>query len=350
LRQQRKYLSERSEQLKRLAETQLKEQRECSDAPARSSQLRKDVAALRDPRAHRHALLQTAARKQAVEGELRQVQRNLSQAEKRRDELAQRVADLTACQETLGIQRRRTEETHEAYCMYRAQQAIADLAANADPELAAASSELEVQNRLQEQAEARATALAASIRPLEDAPARAAALRARMEEAETRAADWKERYQVAADELAAGEQNRIELGKAQAALTLHQRAHALLVASPATFEEAEGRLATRLRNELARAATERLHFLLDDEEAAFAWQQGQAPALVKAGATRQLDELGPLERYCCALAWRLALAADSSRFGAVFVSGLGPLQQSEPIIRKLQRLPFLDQLVVTSAW
>jgi len=348
LKQHRKHLSEHFDQIKKLTEAQIKEQRECSGAPARLSVLRQDLAALKDPKAERQALLRSAAGKEGAEAELRQVQRELADGEQRQKSLEQRLAALAEVQAQLAAQEHRREDAHEGYCTYLAQQAIAELASNAEPELDAVIANLEAQRRLQEQAEARETALLAVLSTVEDAPLRTAGLRLQVQEVEIRANDWKDRFQVAAEEYAAAEENRANLRKRQAELETRARADGLLHSARATIQEAEMAFGQRIRRDVAEAASRCLKFLLDEPGVALSWTWGEAPALSRAGASHPLDELSPTVQASCALSLRLAVAADASRFGTVFAYGLGPLLASEDLLQKLRALPGVDQFLVPS--
>jgi hypothetical protein len=264
--------------------------------------------------------------------------------------LEERLAALAALQAELAAQEHRRDDAHEGYCTYLAQQAIAELASNAEAELEAVVANLEAQCRLQEQAEARETELGAEIHPLRGAPLQAGVLRARVEEGEVRAADWKDRLQAAAEEFAAAEENRAELRKRQADLETRARAEGLLRSARGTIQEAEKVLGQRIRRDIAEAASPTIRFLLGDPAAALTWTWGEAPVLSRGGASHPLDELGPSIQASCALALRLALAADGSGFGTVFAYGLGPLLSSDDMLDKLHALPGCDQLLVPSAW
>ena len=350
LKQHRKYLLDHQVQLKKLVETQIKEQRDCSDAPARLSALRQDAVALKDPRSERQALLSIAARKDGAEAELRQVQRAQTDAEQRQKSLEQRLAALSEIQVELTAQEHRRDDAHEGYCTYLAQQAIAELASSAEPELEAVMANLDAQRRLQEQTEARETALLAAVRAVDDAPLQGAVLRARLEDAEFRADDWKGRFQTAAEEYSAAEENRAALRKGQAELETRARAEALLQSARLTVQEAEAALGRRVRHEAAEGARGYLRQLLGEPAAAITWTRGEPPALSRSGGSHPLGELSPLVQANVALALRLALAADASRFGTVFAYGLGPLLASEETLQRLQGFPGSDQFLVPSAW
>jgi chromosome segregation ATPase len=350
LKHHRKYLHDHFEQLKKLTEAQIKERQEYGDAPAKLGQLRQDITALKDPRSERQAQLRIASRKETLEAELRQVERRLSDSESRQKDFEQRLVDLTQVQEQLKAQERRRDEAHEGYCGYLAQQAIGELTAGFAPDLERAIADRQSQRSLQEQAEARETAVARALDEVQDVPVGSAALRAELAEAQSQVAEWKARYQDAADDFALAETNRTQLKERQVEWERHRRAQALLVEARATVQQGEIALGRQVRRDVAENAGEYLRLLLDDADAQIIWGFGQAPALSRAGAAHPLDELGVQEQACCALALRLSLAADASRFGTVFASGLGPLQQSEESRRRLRQLPQVDQFLIPSGW
>ena len=350
LRQQRKYLAEDLELLKKIAESQIKEQQECSDAPARLTALRQDLSGLKDPRSEREALLRAAARKDAAEAELRQLQKTLADAELRQKSLEERLAALDAVQAEMAAQEHRRDDSFGGMCTYMAQQAIAELASNAEAELETLNANLEAQRRLQEQAEAHETALLAEMAPLEGAPLRVSLLQSRIETAEAHARDLSDGFQPVADDYAAAERTRAELKARQAELATRMRAAALLGSARATVERAEAVVGERRRRALAEAATAHLRELLRDANAALTWQPGAAPALASGGAASAIDQLSPLMQAAVALALRLALAADASDLGTVFASGLGPLLADEATLVRLEALLRPAQFLVTSAW
>jgi len=349
LKQHRKHLRDRFEQLKKLIDAQLKEQKECSDAPARLSQLRQELSALNDPRAEREAQLRTAARKRDLEAALKQVQHKLVEGEDRQASLERRMQALATRREALAAQERKREEAHDGYCTYLAQQAVAELAASFHPQLEQALARLEAERSLQSQAESRQTALLAAIAEVQDAPVRAAALQARVADAQAHALEWKNRYQDAAEDLAAAQGNREELKRKERELSVRRRAYELLIGARGTMQETEKIIGTELRQALAVAAGAWLRYLAGDPEVDVAWRWGEAPVLVRGGAEHPLDELSPVMQACCALALRLALASDASRFGTLFLSDLGALQESEEFTDRLQRLEGFDQLLVSPA-
>jgi len=350
LKQQRKYLRERLDALNKMLDAQLREQKANGDAPAQLSQLRQELGALNDPRAERQALLRPAARKKDIETDLVHIQRRLTEAEEHRARLEEKVQGLERARETLTAQELRREEASAGYCSYLAQQAIAELASTSQAELDNVPKDLAAQRRLREQAEARETGLRSSIGELADAPPRVTALGAQIEQAELRAAEWREALQAATVEYAAAEANRAEMEARHAELKIHQRACDLLQMARSTIQEADARIGRTVRTELAAAASGYLRHLLAEPDLAMSWKWAEAPVLVRTDAVLPLDELSSLMQAYCALALRLALADDACRFGTVLVTGLGPLQPSHDLADRLERLPQLDQFLVASGW
>jgi chromosome segregation ATPase len=350
LRQHRKYLAEDLELLKKLAEGQLKEQRECSDAPARLTALRQDLSGLKDPRSEREALLRTAARKDAAEAELRQLRKTLADAELREKSLQERLTALAAVQAELAAQEQRRDDALPGWCAYLAQQAIAELASDAQGELEAVDAKLEAQRRLQEQGEAHETALLAEMAPVGGAPLRVSLLQAQINAAEVQVRELSDGFQAIADDYADAERTRAELRARQTELATRVRAGKLLGSARATIHEAEAVVGERRRRALAEAASAHLRELLGNANAALAWNASDAPTLASGGAASAIDQLSPLMQAAVALALRLALAAEASDLGTVFASGLGPLLASEAMAARLQALPRPPQFLVTSAW
>lgn len=346
LKQHRKYLAEHLDELKKTIDARSKEHHECADAPARVSQLRQDLSSLRDPRSQQQVLLRTAARKNALESELRQLRHRKAQAEDRQQALEEQLIALQQVRETLRAQEIRRDRAHDGYCAYVAQQAIVELSSSSEAEVESVSSSLENERHAEQQADVRKTALLASIEPLKGAPERVLTLSARVEEAEQRAGDWKERYQVSAEAFDAAEANRAELQRRRSELATRQRALALLESAQSAVDQARVALGTRLRQQTAHAATPLLRCLTGDDQLELGWAWAEAPTLVRAGASRSLAELDPLDQAYCALALRLALAADASRFRTVFISDLGPLDRLEEFRRRLSRTPEFDQILL----
>ncbi|HLG71493.1 MAG TPA: hypothetical protein VK009_13785 [Chloroflexota bacterium] len=349
LKQHRKYLAEHVGELKKTIDARIKEQQECSDAPARLAQLRQDLSGLQDPRSQQQALLRSAARKHAVESELRQVQRRRADAEERQKGIEERLAAFKEVQEQLIAQERRRDESHDGYCSYLTQQAIAELSVEAGGQLDRARSELEAQRKALREAEARETALVAEIAPLRGIAARVSGLEARLEEGQVRAAEWKERYQASADRHAAAEANRAELARRRTELAARERAARLLDGAVSDLKQAQAALGGHLRRELAEAATRILQTLTGDEDVGLAWAWREAPALRRGRASRGLGEVDGMTQSWCALAIRLALAAEASRFRTVYVSDLGALREVPDLERRLARLGDFQQFLLPAS-
>jgi hypothetical protein len=60
--------------------------------------------------------------------------------------------------------------------------------------------------------------------------------------------------------------------------------------------------------------------------------------------------LPPRDQACCALALRLAVAADASRLGTVFIAGLQAVEDPEGLVDRLELLPEFDQFLLPSGW
>ena len=227
---------------------------------------------------------------------------------------------------------------------------MAEVAAPAAAEMVRVEAAAAAQRGLLQQTEARDTSLLASARDLGPALEDAAGLEAQLTEAEDRAGEWRTRYDEAAAVLAAAEENRAELGRLRAELETHGRAVALLDYTRRTLQSAEAALGARLRAELAAKASQYLRVFMDDPSAELAWPWAQAPAVVRSGTVSTLDVLAPRDQACCALALRLAVAADGSRLGTVFIAGLQAVEDPEGLVDRLELLPEFDQFLLPSGW
>ncbi|MBV8086864.1 MAG: hypothetical protein JO247_18820 [Chloroflexi bacterium] len=350
LRQNSKQLHERLEQLRQATEAQLKEQQDSADAPAKLSQLRHDLMALEDPRSRRLAVSRDAARKEPVEVVLRSVERQLEERQERQMQLERQLVELSAIQAQIEGTERRREETFDAYCGYVSQRLVAEIAAPAVAEMERVEAAAAAQRGLLQQTEARHTGLLASARdlgaPFEDA----AGLETQLTEAAERAGEWRTRYDEASAALAAAEENRAELGRLRSELATHGRAVELLDYTRRTLQSAEAALGTRLRAQLAAKASQYLRVFMDDPSAELTWPWAQAPAVVRSGTASTLDVLAPRDQACCALALRLAVAADASRLGTVFIAGLQAVEDPEGLVDRLELLPEFDQFLLPSGW
>ncbi len=342
----RKSLNERFEEVKKITEAQLRERQGAADAPAKLSRLRQDLSGLKDPRVEQQVQLRLAARKDALEKEIQQLQRRIGQTEQRQKDLEQKLAELSSAQDQLRAQDRRREDAHQGYCAYLAQQAIGELAAGFAGELSQAQAEQKAQQSLQDQAEARETGLKRGVEDVADAPIEVASLRATVAEVDSHASLWKARYQEAADAFAAAEATNAELAERRLQLEHERRAERLLAEARETVQQAETALDAAIRRQIAEGARDYVRLLLDDPEADLVWAAGKAPALHRAGASQGLEELNPTLQACCALAVCLSLAQDASRLRTVFASDLGPLRGSEVFQRRLSRLPRIDQFLI----
>jgi DNA repair exonuclease SbcCD ATPase subunit len=350
LRQNSKQLHERLEHLRQTTEAQLKEQQDSADAPAKLSQLRHDLTALEDPRSRRLSMSREAARKQPVEVVLRTLERQLQERQERQEQLDRQLGELSALQTQLEGAERGREEAFDGYCTYVAERKVAEIAAPAVAEVERVEAAVAAQRGLVQQTEARHTGLLASARDLGPAFEDASGLQERLAEAAERAAEWRSRYEEASAALAAAEEHRADLRRLRQELETHGRAVELLDYTRSTLRSAEEVLGTRLRTELAARASQYLRVFMDDPSAEVTWAWAQAPAVVRSGSPTTLDVLPPRDQACCALALRLAVAADASRLGTVFIAGLQAVEDPEGLVDRLELLPEFDQFLLPSGW
>jgi DNA repair exonuclease SbcCD ATPase subunit len=345
LKQQRKQLREHFDQLKKAVDAFAREQRECADAAALGAKLKQELNALEDPRAERQALFRQTARKKDLELALREAGKALDDRRKRLPRLEEQLAALTAVEQALKSQEQRRDQAAAGYREYLAQDAIQQLAAGAEQDVASAEARLEEARQALTEAEARAAHLRAAAAEVQEAPLQLAALRAQLAETELRAGEWQQRKESAAGELATAEENRQTLDELRQEVERHLRAERLLLGAQQTVRKAEVALGTQVRSELAERATAVLQALTAAPDIKLAWPWAEPPAVLEALSSRHLGELEPERQAQCVLALRLALALEASRFGVVFVSGLGQLLHSPDLPERVQQLPGVHQLL-----
>src|SRR5581483_7476541 len=105
----------------------------------------------------------------------------------------------------------RRDELEEAYGAYLAQQAIVELTESSAEELDRAEATAASLRRQVEEDESREAGLQASAAKLAPGSEAVAALAGQLAEAELRAADWRQRFELAAAALDLAERNRVEL-------------------------------------------------------------------------------------------------------------------------------------------
>ncbi len=349
LRQERKHLQERLEQLRQAITGFAREQQECSAAPAQLADLRRELAALADPRAELMALKTVVARRDTLESDLRQARRRLDEWLKKQRELEQAVGSSSNLAASVAAAEARQDENREQHNAYLGEEAVIASLATARDDLAAVEKKQAAERERLAAAETRAASLTAAASQLEPA-----ALSPQLELDLALVEGQRAERQQMVDDLAADtarlEGSEARLMQRRGDMERLNKTRELILFGRSKLVELEELLGGRVQADVAALATRFLAHLLDDPSARLSWPWKGSVELTRAGQSLSLPQLAPAEQACCGLAFRLALIRNVSNLRSAFVEGLTLYDRRADIINRLRRLPDFDQIFVPSQW